>query len=102
MRIPASPSSRITNAINAGDISDKLSMGHYNKHVVGTNDYEIYKQSRVAKDWGEQVRISLSAEETQEVIRLFSGRGIVDVSAVGKPRNVESIDTGVVVGSYCK
>ena len=101
-RIPQIPASTISKKVEAGEYGLKLSWQNYNKHAEGTKDFERYKASRIAKGLGPQSKLTISYDETQEVIKNKSGTGIIKVNKNGDPLNIEFISNDKVIGAYCQ
>lgn len=100
-RIPRFSSTlEITNKVKNGEISLKLSKGHYEKHIEGTKAFEDYKKSREKRGWGMQGILDINEEKAQELISRFSGKGIVGYTKNGKSRNVEKVNFNEYIGYY--
>ena len=100
LRIPQISSSTITEKINSGEYSTKMSQQQYLKHVQGSAQYEQYKSTRVRDGGNPQSVLSISEEEAQKIIIEKSGTGIVRVDRHGKAKPQESVNCGKVVGYY--
>lgn len=100
LRIPQISSSTITEKINSGEYSTKMSQQQYLKHIQGSAQYEQYKATRVRDGGNPQSVLSISEEEAQKIIIEKSGTGIVRVDRHGKAKPQESVNCGKVVGYY--
>lgn len=100
LRITQIPASTITQKVQNGDYSLKLSKQQYNKHILGTMDYDRYEASRNAKGLGPQGRLSITFDEAQKIIENKSGTGIIKVRRDGTPTDVEWITCEKIIGSY--
>lgn len=98
VRIPAIPASTITEKVQSGEYSLRLTVNSYNKHVEGHPDYERYKESRKEKGLPPQGVLTISKEEAQQIINEKSGTGIINVKRDGTPTNVEDITCDHVIG----
>lgn len=100
LRITAVPASTITEKVNSGEYSLRLTRNQYNKHVAGTADYERYENSRRKKKLGPQGRLVISYEDAQEIIEKRSGTGIIKVRKDNTPLNIEWINCERIIGQY--
>ena len=100
LRITEYPASEITKSILRGEIKLKLSQQNYDKHVLGTRDYERYRVARSKKGLGPQSIITIDKAEAQEIINKYSGTGIIKTDRNGKPLNLEKIKCDKVIGEY--
>lgn len=99
-RIPQIPASTISEKISNGEYSTKLSIQHYDKHVVGTAKYQEYLNTRLARGGNSQSIISISKEEAQKIIETKAGTGIIKVDAKGNARPQEQITCDDIIGQY--
>lgn len=99
-RIPQIPASTISEKISNGEYSTKLSIQHYDKHVVGTAKYQEYLNTRLARGGNPQSIISISKEEAQKIIETKAGTGIIKVDAKGNARPQEQITCDDIIGQY--
>ncbi len=99
-RIPQIPASTISEKISNGEYSTKLSIQHYDKHVVGTAKYQEYLNTRLARGGNPQSIISISKEEAQKIIETKAGTGIIKVDAKGNTRPQEQIMCDDIIGQY--
>ena len=99
-RIPQIPASTISEKISNGEYSTKLSIQHYDKHVVGTAKYQEYLNTRLARGGNPQSIISISKEEAQKNIETKAGTGIIKVDAKGNARPQEQITCDDIIGQY--
>lgn len=86
--------------LEKGEISTKLSIQQYDKHILGTKKYEEYYNSRVAKGRNPQSILTISEKETQRILNECVGTGKIDVARSGEYRNKEFYDVGYVIGQY--
>lgn len=99
LRIPELSASRVSEKIEAGEFSTKLSHQQHLKHVEGTPQFNQYKASRLAKGMSPQSVLTITESEAQELIRTKAGTGIVAVGRETRemlPR--ESITVDRVIG----
>lgn len=99
-RIPQIPASTISEKISNGEYSTKLSIQHYDKHVVGTAKYQEYLNTRLARGGNPQSIISISKEDAQKIIENKAGTGIIKVDAKGNARPQEQITCDNIIGQY--
>ena len=99
-RIPQIPSSTISERIEKGEISTKLSYQQYQKHIEGTLQYEQYCKSRLEKGLSPQSKLLISADEAQIIIEKYSGHGIIKVRKDGTPMDIEQITCDAIIGEY--
>lgn len=92
----------ITRKIEEGVYSKDLHIGRHNKHIPGTNEYVTNAEARTRRGWGPANELTISPEEAQRIINRYSGKGIVQSTRDGKPRNVEYISTNKTLGKYYK
>jgi len=97
-RISELSASRITEKINAGDYSTKLSLQQYLKHIAGTPQYEQYKQSRMAKGQPQQSVLTINEQEAQQLITDKAGTGIVRADKNGNMLPRENITADKIIG----
>lgn len=100
LRIPQIPASAISKKIENGEYSLKLSQQNYDKHVIGTFDYERYRRSREKKGYSSQGILTITKEEAQEIINQKSGTGIIKTQQDGTPMDLEWITCDRVIGKY--
>lgn len=100
VRIPQFPASEVIKKVESGEYSLKLSKQQYDKHVEGTKDYERYKESRINKGLSPQSKLSISYEESVEIIEKYSGTGIIRANTKGDPMNIEDITCNKTIGYY--
>ena len=100
LRITQIRASYITELVNNGTYSLKLSYQNYNKHLEGHRDYERYKDSRIKKKKTPPSILTISYDEAQEIIVKQSGHGIIKVRKDGTPMNMEMITCDRIVGKY--
>ncbi len=82
--------------IRRGDYSLKLSEQKYKEHVQGTPQYENTAKTRGI----EPSRLTISYEQAQTLIELYSGTGIPRVGAGKKVTNVEYVSSRYVIGEW--
>lgn len=100
-KIPMFASSLEINAkVESGEISLKSNLDHYEKHYAGTKQYEAYRESRRARGWGPQSRLTISEMEVQKLIDSYHGTGIVTATRNGIPRNEELHNFNREIGFY--
>lgn len=99
-RIPQIPASSISEKIQTGQYSIKLSAQQFDKHVVGTAKYQEYLNTRLAGGGNPQSIISISKEDAQKIIENKSGTGIIKVDAKGNARPQEQITCDNIIGQY--
>ena len=100
LRIPQIPASTISEKIESGEYSLKLSQQSYDKHVEGNQTYEVYLNARKEKGSAPQSKLSISKDEAQRIINNQSGTGIIRVNNAGEPTNVEYITCEKNIGYY--
>lgn len=99
-RIPQIPASSISEKIQTGQYSIKLSAQQFDKHVVGTAKYQEYLNTRLAGGGNPQSIISISKEDAQKIIENKAGTGIIKVDAKGNARPQEQITCDNIIGQY--
>lgn len=100
-KIPVYSSSlEITRCVKSGELSLSLNQEHYEKHKIGTKQYDAYRLSRHERGWGTQSRLTITPEVAQKLIYEYTGRGIVRGTRSGKPMMIEDISTESIVGYY--
>ena len=97
-RITEIAASKITEKINSGEYSAKLSRQQYLKHIEGTPQYEQYKNSRHAKGQPPQSVLELTEQEAQQMILDKAGTGIVKIDENGNMLPIESITADKIIG----
>jgi len=97
-RITEIAASRITEKINDGEYSTKLSRQQYLRHVYGTIEYNNYKQIRQAKGKPPPSILTISEQEAQELIIKKAGTGIVTATVNGDIKPTESITADIIIG----
>ena len=97
-RISEISASRITEKINSGEYSTKLSHQQYLRHIEGTVEYNNYKQIRQAKGQPPQSILTISEREAQELIIQKAGTGIVTANINGDMIPMESITADRIIG----
>ena len=97
-RITEIAASRITEKINAGEYSTKLSRQQYLRHAEGTYEYSQYEQSRKAKGQPPQSILSITEQEAQKLIIKKAGTGIIRVSKNGEMLPEETVTINKVIG----
>lgn len=90
----------ILGRVKEGKISLTSNRHHYEKHILGTNQYNAYLESRLKRNWGPQNRLTISEEEVQEIINNFSGKGIANHGLNNKDKWFEEVNTHKLVGYY--
>ncbi len=100
LKITQIRASSITEKINSGEYSTKMSEQHYLKHIEGTPQHKSYIESRIAKGGNPQSVLTIDAETAQKLIIERAGTGIVRTSHKGIAKPIEDIDCGFVVGKY--
>lgn len=100
VRITQIPASSIWEKVDSGEYSLRLTQNSYDKHIEGTNDYERYKNSRVAKGLSPQSVLTITKEEAQEIIYNQSGTGIIKPKRDGTATNIERITCDRIIGYY--
>lgn len=100
LKISPNSSLEIINRVKNGEISLKSNRGHYEKHVVGTKQYENYLENRKNKGWGPQNRLIISEEKVQEIINKFYGKGIVYHGKNNNNKWFEEVNVGKTIGYY--
>lgn len=73
--------------IKSDEVPKNLHMGHQGKHIPGHNNYIEGKSY-----------LTISAEETQELVNRYAGTGAVNMTKKGEWKNQELIDSDTVVG----
>lgn len=101
LRITQVRASLISERIESGEYSLRLTNQQYQKHIRGTKQYNQYEKDRKKKGLGPQGVLSISQEETQKIIEKMSGTGIIKTRKDGSPMNIEWINVGKIVGEYC-
>ncbi len=99
-RIPQIPASSISEKIQTGQYSIKLSAQQFDKHVVGTAKYQEYLNTRLVGGGNPQSIISISKEDAQKIIENKAGTGIIKVDAKGNARPQEQITCDNIIGQY--
>lgn len=99
-RITAISASSITEKVNSGEYSLRLTDQSYNKHIEGHRDYERYKNSRASKGLDPQSILTITQAEAQQIINDKSGTGIIKTRKDGSPMNIEEITCDKVIGKY--
>ena len=99
-RIPQTSSSMITKKIESGEYSIKLSHQQYEKHIMGTPQYNQYLIGRKKEGGNPQSVLTITEKEAQEIIKAKAGTGIVRVTRKGEPTSKEDITYGKVIGKY--
>lgn len=99
-RIPQIPASSISEKIQTGQYSIKLSAQQFDKHVVGTAKYQEYLNTRLAGGGNPQSIISISKEDAQKIIENKAGTGIIKVDVKGNARPQEQITCDNIIGQY--
>jgi len=97
-RISEISASRITEKINAGEYSTKLSHQQYLRHSEGTIEYNNYKQSRQTKGQPPQSILTINEQEAQELLIQKAGTGIVTANMNGDMMPMESITADRIIG----
>ena len=97
-RITAIAASSVTEKVQSGEYSLRLTRNSYNKHVEGHPDYERYRISREGKNLPPQGVLIIPFEEAQDIILKKSGTGIINVKRDGTPTNVEDITCDRIIG----
>lgn len=100
LRIPQIPSSTVRRKIDAGEYATKLSTQQYNKHIIGTPQYNSYLESRKKKGGNPQSVLTISESEVQKIIEVKAGTGIVKVDRKGSQKPQEDISLSFVIGEY--
>jgi len=98
LRIPQLLASKISEKIKDGEYSLKLSHQQYLKHVEGTAQYNQYMNERSKKGFLPQSVLTITEEETQQLIINKAGTGIVMASKQGEMLPIESITTNGIIG----
>lgn len=101
LRIPRHSSSiKIIEKIRSGEISTKCNREHFEKHTEGTKQYRSYLESREKRGWGPQSSLTITFEESQELIDQFAGTGIVASTKKGVPKKREDVNFKKYIGYY--
>lgn len=100
LRIPQIPASTISKKVEEGEYSLRLTQQSYDKHIPGTQTYQIYADARNEKGETPQAILLISKEEAQKIIYNQSGTGIIKVRRDGTPSNVEWITCDKVIGMF--
>ena len=99
LRIPELAASRVSEKINSGEFSTKLSRQQYLKHVAGTVEFNNYSATRKAKGLLPPGTLTISFNEAQRIINEKAGTGIVGVSRKGEMLPHESITADRIIGT---
>ena len=97
-RITEIAASKITEKINSGEYSTKLSRQQYLRHVSGTVEYNDYMRIRQEKGQPPQSILTITEQEAQELIKQKAGTGIVKVSKNGEMLPEEAISISEIIG----
>ena len=97
-RISEISASTITEKINAGEYSTKLSRQQYLRHIEGTIEYNRYMKIRQAKGQPPQSVLTITEREAQELIIQKAGTGIVAADVHGDAKPMESITADRIIG----
>ncbi|MEG0914010.1 MAG: polymorphic toxin type 50 domain-containing protein [Oscillospiraceae bacterium] len=73
----------------------------YLKHVLGTPQYKLYEDSRIAKGSTAQVRLAINEADAQQLILKYSGKGAPVITSGGSVSNKEFVSVDYVIGQYC-
>lgn len=95
-----SSSIEILGRVKEGKINLTSNKQHYEKHVLGTNQYNAYLESRLKRNWGPQNRLVISEEEVQKIINDFAGKGIANHGSNNLDKWYEEVNTHKFVGYY--
>lgn len=98
LRIPELAASRVSEKINSGEFSTKLSRQQYERHVRGTEAFDRHAKDRLSRGLPEQSELFLTAAEAQQLILDKAGTGIIKVSKKGEMLPRESITADRIVG----
>ena len=91
----------IQTRINKGEYSLEQSHQHYLKHVAGTPQFEQYQQSHISKGQSIQSRLTISEQETQQLIKKHAGKGVPKITSGGSVSNKEFATADKVIGQHC-
>lgn len=100
LKIPQIPASTINAKVKSGEYSLRLTQQSYDKHIPGTQTYDIYLKARIDKGLNPQSVLTISKEETQEIIIQQSGTGIIKPRRDGSATDVEQITCNRIIGYY--
>lgn len=92
----------IVKKVASGEINLTSNKEHFEKHFLGTKQFQAYLESRQKKGFGKQSMLTITYEESQKLINNFFGRGIVASTKSGKPRKQEDINFGKIIGYYVR
>lgn len=84
--------------LEAGEITTRLSVQQYDKHVQGTKQYEQYLAERLAKGNTPQSLLLISRQDAQEILKERAGTGQIKVTRTGEYRTVEYYSLNRVAG----
>ena len=97
-RITEVAASKITEKINAGEYSTKLSPQRYKRHIIKTKEYNDYLKDRKARGLMPQSELILSYKEAKQLIIDKAGTGIVGTNKNGDILPFESITADIIIG----
>lgn len=88
--------------IESGEISTKIRPQVQARHVEGTKEFEEYKARRLAKGQTPQSILTVTTEETQELVDRHNCTGIVEIQQRidGTVKITEYCDADKVIGLY--
>ncbi len=95
-----SSSINIVKKVRSGEIDLTSNKEHYEKHLLGTKQFNQHLENRIKRGYGKQSILTISYEETQRLINEFYGRGIVQSTKSGKPRKQEDVNFRMIIGYY--
>ena len=95
-----SSSINIVKKVHSGEIDLTSNKEHYEKHLLGTKQFDQHLENRIKKGYGKQSILTISYEETQRLINEFYGKGIVQSTKSGKPRKQEDVNFRMIIGYY--
>ena len=90
----------IKELIAEGERSTRLSFQEYQKHVLDSPQYKLYRESLENNGKSPQSILYLSFKETQELIDKYAGTAPFDSIEVGASRFIEYYDADSVIGAY--
>ena len=90
----------IAQKISSGEYSTKLSEQQLAKHTPGTKQFEQYQASRLKNGNQPQSIVTVNANEAQQLILQYAGKGERKVSLNGEPMHIEFVTTDQIVGKY--
>ena len=81
-----------------GEYSTKLSRQQYKRHIIGTKEYNRYKQERNSEGQPPPSILTITEQEAQQLIIDKAGTGIVEIDKKGNIIPMESISADKIIG----